>query len=180
MSLSKSLVLVEYMGRVTAKSVNKAIDKSVTTVCRSVAESILVQRFGVLNTELSAVVSNIIKLPPSEFTVLLINMSRQELIDQFASTKSKVRVNGNEVKAEATKNKLKIVVEMVKKLYGTFETAKDAIIHIRKVAEEEFEDMGTKFGGPTLNKPEYREIWKELLKSDYTPLRKAQKSAQNH
>ncbi len=33
------------------------------------------------------------------------------------------------------------------------ETAKDAIIHIRKVAEEEFEDMGTKFCGPTLNKP---------------------------
>jgi hypothetical protein len=71
--------------------------------------------------------------------------------------------NGNEAKAASTQNKLKLVVKMVQKLYGTFQTAKEAIAHIRKVAAEKFTNMGTKFGGSTLNKPEYREIWAKLL-----------------
>lgn len=82
-----------------------------------------------------------------------------------AKAKDNTVVNGNEAKAILTKNKLKIVVSVVQKLYGTFQTAKDAINHIRKVAAEKFASLGTKFGGPTLNKPEYREIWEQLLES---------------
>jgi hypothetical protein len=80
-----------------------------------------------------------------------------------SAPKAEGSVNGNEAKAAATKNKLKIVVSTVQKLYGTFKTAKDAIGHIRKVAVEKFTNLGTKFGGSTLNKPEYREIWEKLL-----------------
>jgi hypothetical protein len=41
----------------------------------------MVERFGALDAELSAVVPNIIKLSPSEFTPLLMHLSREELID---------------------------------------------------------------------------------------------------
>ncbi len=82
MSLAKSPVFVEYMKKATADAVN--------TAHRSVAESMMVERFGALDAELSAVVPNIIKLSPSEFTPLLMHLSRQELIDQFTTGSAQV------------------------------------------------------------------------------------------
>jgi hypothetical protein len=76
MSLAESPVFVEYMERATADAVK--------TGYQSVAESMMIKRFGSLDAELSAVVPNIIKLSPSEFTVMLMDLSREELIDRFA------------------------------------------------------------------------------------------------
>jgi hypothetical protein len=49
----------------------------------SVVKGIMVERFGFLDEELSAIVPNIIKLSPPEFTSLLMRLSREELIDRF-------------------------------------------------------------------------------------------------
>jgi hypothetical protein len=43
----------------------------------------MVKRFGSLDAELARTVPNIIKLSPLEFTSLLVDLSRQELIDRF-------------------------------------------------------------------------------------------------
>jgi hypothetical protein len=79
MSLAESPVFIEYMKQATANAVNTALE----TGYQSVAESMMVERFGALDAELSAVVPNIIKLSPSEFTPLLMNLSREELIGRF-------------------------------------------------------------------------------------------------
>jgi hypothetical protein len=44
---------------------------------------LILKRFGSMDAELLAVVPNIISLPPSEFTLLLTDLSREELIDRF-------------------------------------------------------------------------------------------------
>jgi hypothetical protein len=75
MALTKSPLFVEYMEQATADARSLAY--------RSVVESMMVARFGSLDEHLSAIIPNIIKLPPSEFTPLVLEMSREELIDRF-------------------------------------------------------------------------------------------------
>jgi hypothetical protein len=43
----------------------------------------IVDRFGSLDAELSAILPDVLKLSPSEFTPLLMHLSREELIDRF-------------------------------------------------------------------------------------------------
>jgi hypothetical protein len=71
MKLTQYPLFVEY----TEKIRNEGLE--------SVVESILLTRFGELNPELAGIVPNVIKLPPAEFTPLLLNLSQTELIERF-------------------------------------------------------------------------------------------------
>ncbi len=76
MSLAESPVFVEYMERATAEAIE--------TSDRSTVEIMMVDRFGAVDDELSAIIPNIIKLPKSEYVSLVMHMGREELIDRFA------------------------------------------------------------------------------------------------
>jgi hypothetical protein len=53
---------------------------------RSFVEAILETRFGSVDEELAAIVESIASLPVEEYTPLLLNASRAELLDRFSST----------------------------------------------------------------------------------------------
>jgi hypothetical protein len=90
MSLAESPVFVEYMEQATANALAQGVTTGVMTGYQSVVESMMVKRFGSLDAELNAVVPNVIKLSPSEFTPLLMDLSREELIDRFTGGTTKI------------------------------------------------------------------------------------------
>ncbi|BAY35325.1 hypothetical protein NIES2107_72370 (plasmid) [Nostoc carneum NIES-2107] len=51
---------------------------------RLVVENLLKVRFGELDNELQAIISSLLALPPEEFTPLLLQLSREELIARFS------------------------------------------------------------------------------------------------
>ncbi|MCL1468351.1 hypothetical protein [Argonema galeatum] len=50
---------------------------------RLVVENVLRTRFGELDAELSALIDSILTFPPEEFTPLLLQLSREELVSRF-------------------------------------------------------------------------------------------------
>ncbi len=50
---------------------------------RVVVENLLKIRFGTLDEELSRVIEPLLQLPPEEFTRLLLNLERSELLNRF-------------------------------------------------------------------------------------------------
>lgn len=50
---------------------------------RLVVENLLQVRFGLLDKELSAIIEPVLALSPEEFTPLLMQLSREELIARF-------------------------------------------------------------------------------------------------
>jgi hypothetical protein len=77
MKLADSPLFTEYMERATATAVKSGHQE--------VVEGFLLKRFGSLDDDLIQVIPNIIKLSPLEFTSLLIDLSREELIDRFSN-----------------------------------------------------------------------------------------------
>ena len=51
---------------------------------RMMIESILINRFGTLDSELEAIIPQLLQLTPMEITPLLLNLSRSELISRFS------------------------------------------------------------------------------------------------
>jgi hypothetical protein len=85
MRLAESPLFTEYMQRATADAVTNAVATAVKSVHQDVVESLLLKRFGSLDDDLIQVIPNIIKLSPVEFTSLLVDLSREELIDRFSN-----------------------------------------------------------------------------------------------
>jgi predicted transposase YdaD len=56
---------------------------------RLVVENLLRVRFGELDPPLQAIISRILQLSPEEFTPLLLQCSKQELLKQFSPEKSR-------------------------------------------------------------------------------------------
>ena len=52
---------------------------------RSVVENLLTVRFGSLDPELQAIIPSVLALSPSEFTPILMRLSREELIARFVT-----------------------------------------------------------------------------------------------
>jgi XisH protein len=73
MRLADSPLFTEYMERTVKNSY------------QGVVESFLIKRFGSLDEDLAKVVPNITKLLPQEFTLLMVDLSREELIDRFSN-----------------------------------------------------------------------------------------------
>ncbi len=55
---------------------------------REVVENLLKVRFGVLDNELSNIVELLLRFPPEEFTPLLLNLERSELLNRFGGQNS--------------------------------------------------------------------------------------------
>lgn len=55
---------------------------------REVVENLLKVRFGVLDNELSKIVEPLLRFPPEEFTPLLLNLERSELLNRFGGQNS--------------------------------------------------------------------------------------------
>jgi hypothetical protein len=77
MALAKSPLFVEYMERATADAV--------TATAKNFVEGLVIERFGSLDRELSAIVPDLIKMSPSDLIPLLMHLSREELIDRFTT-----------------------------------------------------------------------------------------------
>jgi hypothetical protein len=75
MALAKSPLFVEYMERATADAV--------TATAKNFVEGLVIERFGSLDQELSAIVPDLIKMSPSDLIPLLMHLSREELINRF-------------------------------------------------------------------------------------------------
>ncbi len=84
MKLTQSPLFIEYMERATSEARTQGLETGLETGHQDVVENILTARFGTLDTELTGIIPNIIKLSPPEFSPLLINLSRAELLDRFA------------------------------------------------------------------------------------------------
>ena len=86
MSLTKSPAFVEFMEKTRNEGRNQGRNEGRNEERKSIVESLLVSRFNSLDEELSMIISNVLLLSPSEFTPLLLQLSREELIDRFRST----------------------------------------------------------------------------------------------
>ena len=65
---------------------SQQLDSATQQGQRQVVENILKVRFGAIDEELSAIIAPVLLLPPEEFTPLLLQLSREELIALFART----------------------------------------------------------------------------------------------
>ena len=52
---------------------------------RATIENLLRVRFGELDDALTAIISPMLELPPEEFTRLLLQLSREELLNRFSA-----------------------------------------------------------------------------------------------
>lgn len=62
----------------------QAIQQGIQQGERLIVENLLRVRFGSLDEQLSAIIATILALPPEEFTPLLLQLSREELLARFA------------------------------------------------------------------------------------------------
>ncbi|MBW4645623.1 MAG: hypothetical protein KME23_21995 [Goleter apudmare HA4340-LM2] len=65
------------------QAIQKAEQRGIQTRERSVVENLLKVRFGEIDNQLQAIIEPLLALSPEEFTPLLLQLSREELIDRF-------------------------------------------------------------------------------------------------
>lgn len=61
----------------------RGIQQGVQQGERLVVENLLKVRFGEIDNQLQAIIEPLLALPPEEFTRLLLQLSREELINRF-------------------------------------------------------------------------------------------------
>lgn len=69
--------------RVYQEALQEGIEQGIEQGRREVVMSLLRMRFGTIDSELEAIASRITQLPTEEFTALLLQLSREELIGRF-------------------------------------------------------------------------------------------------
>ena len=62
----------------------EATQQGIQAERRTMIENVLRVRFGTLDEQLTAVVTAMLTLPPEEFTALLLQLSRSELLTKFS------------------------------------------------------------------------------------------------
>lgn len=72
-------LLQEKLAQVEQKGIEQGIQQGE----RLIVENLLRLRFGELDAELSALIDSILTFPPEEFTPLLVQLSREELVSRF-------------------------------------------------------------------------------------------------
>lgn len=65
------------------RGIQQGIQRGIQQGERLVVENMLRVRFGVLDDELRSIIEPLLELPPEEFTQLLMQLSRDELLDRF-------------------------------------------------------------------------------------------------
>lgn len=63
----------------------QGLQRGARTERRTIIENFLRAKFGDLDRELSGIIQPLLELPPEEFAVLLLQLSREELLTRFAS-----------------------------------------------------------------------------------------------
>ena len=63
----------------------RGLQRGVIMERRATIENLLRLRFGVLDEQLSGIIEPLLELPPEEFTALLLQLSREELLARFGS-----------------------------------------------------------------------------------------------
>nr|WP_234301108.1 hypothetical protein [Sphaerospermopsis aphanizomenoides] len=61
----------------------RGIDRGIQTERRAMVESILQVRFGEIDSELAKIIDQVIAISREEFTPMLLNLSREELLARF-------------------------------------------------------------------------------------------------
>lgn len=68
------------------EGVQQGIQQGVQNERRTTIENLLRVRFGTLDNELQTMIESLLALPPEEFTSLLIQLSREELLSRFGTS----------------------------------------------------------------------------------------------
>lgn len=66
------------------ETLREGMQEGIQTERRATIENLLRVRFGSLDDELSAIITQLLELPPEEFTRLLLQLSREELLNRFS------------------------------------------------------------------------------------------------
>ena len=66
------------------ETLREGMQEGIQTERRATIENLLRVRFGSLDDELSAIITQLLELPPEEFTRLLLQSSREELLNRFS------------------------------------------------------------------------------------------------
>ncbi|MFB2875549.1 hypothetical protein [Floridanema aerugineum] len=64
---------------------DEALEEGVRRDRRATIENLLRVRFGILDEELSGIIEPLVELPSEEIAVLLLQLSREELLARFGS-----------------------------------------------------------------------------------------------
>ena len=67
------------------QGIQQGVEQGLQQGERLVVENLLRFRFGAVDPELTLIIDSLLSLPPAEFTPLLMQLSREELIDRFRS-----------------------------------------------------------------------------------------------
>ncbi len=81
--MNLSPIYLERLAEAEQKGRNEGIQQGVQNERRIVIENLLRARFGSLDDELNSIIQPLLALTPEEFSPLLIQLSREELISRF-------------------------------------------------------------------------------------------------
>ena len=87
--LKQTRVYQEALAEGEKQGLERGLEQGLQEGERLVVENLLRVRFGELDPEIQAVISRILQLSPEEFTPLLLQCSKQELLKQFSPEKSR-------------------------------------------------------------------------------------------
>ncbi|MCT7953448.1 hypothetical protein NG798_26980, partial [Ancylothrix sp. C2] len=76
-------LLQEKLAQVEQQGMERGIQQGIQQGERLIVENLLRSRFGELDADLSALIDSILTFPPEEFTPLLVQLSREELVSRF-------------------------------------------------------------------------------------------------
>jgi flagellar biosynthesis/type III secretory pathway protein FliH len=83
-----SPLYLERLNEATQQGIERGIQQGIKRGIQQgesiVVENLLRVRFGVLDEELQSIVAPLLELPPQEFTLLLLQLSRDELLARFS------------------------------------------------------------------------------------------------
>jgi flagellar biosynthesis/type III secretory pathway protein FliH len=81
--MNLSPIYLERLAEAEQKGRNEGIQQGVQNERRIVIENLLRARFGSLDDELNSIIQPLLALTPEEFSPLLIQLSREEMISRF-------------------------------------------------------------------------------------------------
>jgi len=65
------------------QGIEQGIERGAERERRNMVETLMVMRFGEIDAQLATIISSLMALSPAEFTPLLMQLSRQELLARF-------------------------------------------------------------------------------------------------
>ncbi|MFB2937247.1 hypothetical protein ACE1B6_18525 [Aerosakkonemataceae cyanobacterium BLCC-F154] len=73
----------EKLEQLEQEGIQQGIPQGIQQGIRLIVENVVKARFGELDAELSALIDSMLTLPPEELAPLLLQLSREELLERF-------------------------------------------------------------------------------------------------